>query len=169
MTTLQLSGAWSVDDRRSLRFAVGAITAGTLTDGAEIHEVDSGGALSLGLQYTALRGRSRTPTIDLSADLGLAWAETRGAGGAADYSATDLRIGARTAWTAADAVFPYAAVRLFGGPVRWAPRGTEESGSDAHHYQLAVGAAVGLGPLDVYGEWAGAGERGWSLGLSGAW
>ena len=66
------------------------------------------------------------PSTDLSFTLGFTWGRTVGAGEApADYSATDLRVGGRATWVVGRTFFPYAALRLFGGPVTW----DRESGS----------------------------------------
>jgi hypothetical protein len=53
--------------------------------------------------------------------------------------------------------------------VKWELNDKEVTGSDIHHYQIALGLAAQLGPLGIFAEWAGLGERAISLGLSTAW
>ena len=61
------------------------------------------------------------------------------------------------------------AARVFAGPVQWELNGKDVTGTDTHHYQLAMGAATRLGPVGIFAEFAGLGEQAISAGLSAAW
>jgi hypothetical protein len=83
-------------------------------------------------------------------------APTASDGGAgAGLTALDVRLGVLAGKTFADAITPYVAARVFGGPVWW--RG--DSGTDVHHYQIAAGVTVAIGRADVHAELAPFGER----------
>jgi hypothetical protein len=172
MTAVSLAGTWLFGERWSARAGFGVLTDGTLeTRDGTTHDVDSGGLVSVGAEYRANVGQGSTPTLDISMALGWSWAKTLAPGSTAktDYSAADVRFGARAGWLVGSNFYPYAAARLFGGPVNWQLDGEDVTGSDKHHYQVALGAAVTSGVVGVFAEWAGLGERGLSAGLSAAW
>lgn len=170
MKTVALSAAWLLNETWTVRGSVGAIVDGSLKQ-EMVAEINPGGLVALGVEYRALNGHDSVPFVDLSLFLGASWAETEHPDfeGAANYFATDARLGARAGWSLGGDLFPYAAARVFGGPVKWDLNGEDLVGTDVHHYQLALGAAVQLGPVAVYAEWAGLGEKGLSAGLSTAW
>lgn len=172
MSAATLFGSWILDEKWSIRAGGGLVLDGTLTppDGS-VHDVESGGLLSLGADYRAQEGEGSVPYIDLSLALGYSWARARTPQSTAknDYTAGDVRLGVRAGWSIWDGTFPYVAARVFGGPVNWRLDDEDVTGSDVHHYQLALGASTTLGPVRVFAEWAGLGERGGSAGLSLAW
>ena len=172
MSTVSFSTAWLINDRWSARATAGAILDGELVpaDGTT-HDVEQGGLASVGMEYRALVGHDGVPFVDVSLFVGLSWAQTTAPNSTIgqDYFATDARLGVRTGWIIGDNFFPYAALRVFGGPVQWELEGEDVTGSDIHHYQIALGAAAQLGPVGVFAEWAGLGERAFSTGLSTAW
>jgi len=53
--------------------------------------------------------------------------------------------------------------------VKWELDGEDVTGSDIHHYQVALGIAGQFGPVGIFAEWAGLGEKVIVLGLSTAW
>jgi hypothetical protein len=172
MSTISLSAAWLLNDTWTIRGSLGAILDGTLeSPGQTSHEVQPGGLVGLGVEYRALIGHDKVPYVDLSFFVGASWSEveTAASSDATNYFASDARLGARAGWDVNGSFFPYAAARVFGGPVNWELDGEDVVGSDIHHYQLAIGAAAPLGPMSLYAEWAGLGEQGFSAGLSTSW
>ena len=63
----------------------------------------------------------------------------------------------------------YLAGRVFGGPVNWEFQGSDVTGSDVHHYQLAVGGALQVGKAGLFAEWSALGEKGFTAGVSTLW
>jgi hypothetical protein len=171
LSTTAIAASYPLGDRTLLRAGGGWVHDGTLaTPGEETFTFESGGLAFAGVDHRLDDGAGWTPSLDLSGTLGFTWGRTVGAGEAdADYRATDLRLGLRTTWEVGRMFFPYAALRLFGGPVNWDREGGSLSGSDVHHYQLAVGFALRLRPIILTAEFAGAGERGASAGIGTAW
>jgi len=172
MSSVSVSGTWLINDRWSARAAGGILLDGKLNPGHGVtHDVDSGGVVAVGGEYRALVGDGGVPFVDLSLTLGWSWAKTLTSGDPVktDYSAFDARFGGRAGWLIGTQLFPYSAVRIFGGPVKWTLDGDDVTGSDIHHYQIALGASYQLGPVGIYAEWAGLGEKALSAGLSTAW
>ena len=172
MSTVSVSAGWFINDRWTARAAAGAILDGELipADGT-VHDVEQGGLASVGMEYRALVGEGTVPFVDVSLFLGMSWTETIAPGATIkqDYFAADARLGARGSWNIGDNFFPSVALRVFGGPVQWALEGEDVTGSDIHHYQIALGAAAQVGSVGIFAEWAPLGERGFSAGLSTAW
>ena len=172
LTPLALSGSYILDDRWSARASVGVLLDGTLQSRFNpTGDFDPGGMAALGLEYRARSNQGYSPAVDLSFSLGASWAQTidSESSQSTDYFAADARLGARAGWVLTDNTFTYAAARVFGGPVNWELDGEDVRGTDIHHYQLAVGAAAQLGPVGIFAEWAGLGEKGLSAGLSTTW
>ena len=134
------------------------------------HAVKPGGLLAVGLEYHALIGDGYTPFIDLSLFLSSSWTKVVDSitDSKTSYFASDIRTGARAVWNVKGNIFPYVAAHVFGGPVNWELDGENVTGTDIHHYQLAIGTAVQLGQVGIYVEWAGLGEQALSAGLSTA-
>lgn len=82
-----------------------------------------------------------------------------------DYLAFDVRFGAAVGKTFGGVVSPYAAARAFGGPVIWSEGADDRTGTDRYHVQIAAGAAMVLGPVDLFVEGAPLGEQGVTGGL----
>ena len=171
LSSLAFAGVYPVGERTLLRAGGGSILDGTIQVlGGSSHTFDSGGLAFIGLEHRTGEAAGWTPAIDFSFTLGFSWGETTGSDAQqADYRATDLRAGVQTSWPVGGRFFPYAAVRVFGGPVSWEIEGEGVTGSDAHHYQLAVGAGLTLGPVMLFAELAGAGETGARAGLGSNW
>lgn len=171
MSSLAVAGVLPVGERTLMRAGGGTLLDGKLQfPGGSSHTLDSGGLAFAGIEHRTGEAAGRTPAIDLTLTLGFTWGKTTGSDARrADYRATDLRAGVRTSWPVADRFYPYAAVRVFGGPVNWEIAGDSVTGNDAHHYQLAVGAGLTLGPLVTFAEFAGAGETGARAGIGSNW
>ena len=103
----------------------------------------------------------------LSGTLGASGARTRQAGeeDTVAFNAFDLRVGVTAGRTFFDVLSPYVSVRAFGGPILWQYRGEDVTGSDQHHYQIAMGLAASLpSGIDVFFEGAPFGERAATVG-----
>lgn len=171
LSTATIAASYPVGDRTTVRAGGGWVHDGTLAEpGEKTFTFTSGGLAFAGVDHRLAQGAGWKPSTELSATLGFTWGQTAGSGEAdAPYRAADVRIGFRTTWAVARAFFPYASLRLFGGPVTWERETGSLSGSDAHHYSLAIGAALKLGPVLLLAEVAPAGERGASAGIGTAW
>jgi len=172
MSSVSVSGAWLINERWSARASVGVLLDGNLEPAHGIvHDVEPGGLVAVGGEYRALVGDGGVPFVDLSLSLSTSWAKTVAPNSTkkTDYSAADARFGVRTGWNVRGNIFPYVAVRIFGGPVKWELDGEDVTGSDIHHYQVALGIAGQFGPVGIFAEWAGLGEKVIVLGLSTAW
>jgi len=172
MTTVSISGGRPINDKWTVRAGLGVILNGELKpDGGDVHDARTGGLISLGVEYHALIGSGYTPFIDFSLFGGGSWTKTTAENSSKklSYFASDVRLGARAVWNVRGSFFPYLAARVFGGPVNWELNGKEVTGSDIHHYQLALGTAVQFGRAGIYAEWAGIGEQALSAGFSMTW
>jgi hypothetical protein len=135
----QMGPGWLVSGGATWRVADG-------TEGAAPYVL-----LSLTLGATGTRTFADPPDVE---------APLRG-----DYVAFDARFGATVGKTFADRVSPYAAARVFGGPVLWTEEGESRTGTDRYHVQLAGGVALLLDPIDLFVEGAPLGEIGVSGGI----
>ena len=172
MTTVSLSGAWFISEVWTVRVGLGMILSGELKpDAGTSHDVNPGGIASVGFEYIAHVGADYTPSIDLSLFISGSMTETTHTltDKNTRYFASDARLSARAGWNLKGNIFPYAAARVFGGPVRWELDGKDITGGDIHHYQLAIGTAARIGLFSAYFEWAGRGEQAVSAGLGVAW
>ncbi|MBK8164759.1 MAG: hypothetical protein IPK64_02225 [bacterium] len=171
ISSLSLAGLYTINDRTQVRAGAGAVLDGSLVlpDGTG-HDVDAGGVIFAGVLHRTGQADGWTPAIDLSGTLGFTWGRTSGPDARqSDYRAADLRVGVQASWPVGPSFFPYAAARVFGGPVRWEIGGASVTGSDVHHYQLAVGSGFALGPVVVFAELAPVGEQGAALGIGSNW
>jgi len=154
-----------------MHFGAGVLTDGEMRSAGSDHDFEPGGLVIAGFTSRQRDADGLSPAVELSAMLSATWARTveRGTDREADYSAFDLRFGVRTAWRVGDRLFPFAAARVFGGPASWELAGENVTGTDVHHYQVAIGAALRIGPATLFAEWAGLGEQGLGAGLGTAW
>jgi len=169
MSTVSLSASWRLNQKLSIRGGVGMILDGELESGNHIsHEINPGALFSAGVEYIAVYGDGKKPYIDLTLVYSGSFTKTENAitNQRANYSAADLRVAARAGWNVNNSFFPYLTGRVFAGPVSWELDGEDETGSDIHHYQLAMGSAIQISRLSIYLEWAGLGEQAISVGLS---
>ncbi len=172
MNTVSLSGAWLINSNWTGRVSVGVILDGDLTTGTNAtYGVEPGGLVAVGLEHLVHVGEGLTPSVDLSFFLSGSWTQTvaPATGEKTDYRAADARLGARAGWNVGDNTFPYVAARVFGGPVSWELDGEDVTGTDIHHYQLALGAATRVGSFSIWAEWAGLGEQALGAGVSTSW
>jgi hypothetical protein len=126
---------YRLSPRWTLTAAGGSVLSGRLQAADGSFAIGPGAVVSLGASWLALEPEGLRPFALLSA--GLTWSQL---GGPTEYTAGDLRLGVTVGYTFFERVSPYLTARLFGGPVRW--RG--QMYTDRYHYQLGVGAAVGL-------------------------
>jgi len=169
MSTISMSAAWLINAKWSVRVVGGLLIDGGLQpEGQSSHDFETGGLAALGVEYRASESRGTIPSIDLSLFLGASWSETTTSGteNKISYSAGDARFGARFGWVFRDKTYPYLATRVFGGPVSWELNGEDVTGTDIHHFQVALGVGTRVGALGLFAEWAGLGEKGLSLGVS---
>jgi len=141
----------------SLEVGAGALLAGRLDDTTGRHDLAPGPVAMGGLTWLLLTPVGLRPFVAVSTTLSLAAARTEAgqAGPDAPYRAADLAMSGSVGWPIAGHLAPYAAAKLFGGPVGWRRGGASVTGTDLHHYQAAVGLAATLpGRLDLLLEWA---------------
>ncbi len=172
MNTASISGAWRLNEKWSLRGGAGLILDGKLTPPEQTAQnVLPGGLLALGIEYLWQRGEGYMPYIDFSAFISASSAKVEHptTQETTSYFSSDLRLGGRASWIINDSIFPYLTARVFGGPVSWELDGIAVIGTDIHHYQVALGTAVQFGQTGMFVEWAGLGEKAFSVGLSYAW
>jgi hypothetical protein len=100
--------------------------------------------------------------VALTTTLSLAAASTEAgqAGPGARYRAADLSLAGSAGWPLGGWLAPYVAAKVFGGPVTWEQGGATATGTDLHHYQVALGLAAALpGRFDLLVECAPLGAR----------
>jgi hypothetical protein len=148
-----------------LQAGMGATFGGRLWLPDGEHEFAPGPAASVGADYRFFDD-GRWFALATSV-LSFSTAATRLSGSpVVHYEALDLRIGAQFGLDIADTLQPYAAARVFGGPVFWRYAGAAVTGTDTHHYQLGAGLGVRLSRhLNAYAEGIPLGERALSLGV----
>jgi len=150
--------------RATFQIGSGGIAGGRL-DTAEHHAMGPGWLFFTSFGYRFVDEKGALPFLLGNASIGSASARTASdAGDSAHVVSFDLRAGAVVGKTFGPAT-PYVAARVFGGPVYWTERGRALVGTDKYHYQPAVGAVLVRAPLDLYVEWAFAGERAIGAGL----
>jgi hypothetical protein len=149
-----------------LQVGAGAAFRGSLrVSGEPEYRFSAGPTLALGADYRAFDdGRY---FLMLTSSLSFSAARThRNAEPSQSYQAYDLRLGAEFGLTLAELLRPYLLARAFGGPVFWTYHEAAVSGTDTHHYQLGLGAAVRLSKtLSLFAEAVPLGERALSAGL----
>ncbi len=168
---MSVAGLYGISDRTQVRAGFGPVLDGRLDlpDGTR-HDFDSGGVFFAGVLHRTGQADGWTPAIDFSGTLGFTWGRTSGPDARqSDYRAVDLRVGVQASWPVGRNFFPYAAGRVFGGPVHWEIDGESVTGTDVHHYQLAVGSGLALGPVVLFAELAPAGEKGAAVGIGSNW
>jgi hypothetical protein len=139
-----------------------SVTAGGIVAGSiEGRSVHGGGTLAGAVNWLVLYERERRPFVALTGSLGTALMRaTADDGTTQTFSPWDLRAGAMVGKTLFDHVVPYAAARVFGGPVFWHHNGASVTGSDRYHVTAGVGVVVRLPDrLDVSVEGMPLGEQ----------
>jgi hypothetical protein len=153
----------------TFELAAGPLIGGRLETGAARFDFSPGVATALGASYRFLEGSDARPFVLGTAQLAYVSATTRENGTAnapaVAYNALDIRLGGVVGWSLWSVVHPYALVRVFGGPVFWTYRGSNETGTDTHHYQVGAGLLVSIARrVDVFVEGVPLGEVGVSVG-----
>jgi len=152
----------------ALEVGVGASFAGGLTLPDGEHAFLPGPSASFGSAWRVLAAASYfallTAVLSFSANR-----TEHSADANATYTAFDLRLGGEFGFNIASVFHPYALARVFGGPVYWRYAGEAVTGTDIHHYQLGLGAALNLpARLALFAEGVPLGERAVSGGVSWA-
>jgi hypothetical protein len=159
-----------LSSRASVEFAAGALLGGSLVGEGLHYDTKPGwvGTLTGAYRWTDQPGR--VPLFVTTLTLGASRSPIRERGGAGERSSVmsdDLRLGAIVGWTFGRVWAPYAALRVFGGPVTFNQDGSERVGSDRHHFALAVGSNFVIAEqLELSVDWAYLGERGISGGFN---
>jgi len=146
----------------SLQVGAGALLGGWLEDAAGRHDLAPGAVALAGLTWLLLPPRDGGPFLAFSSALSLAAARTAAgpAGPGAPYRAADLSLAGSAGWPVGGWLAPYAAAKVFGGPVTWERGGAGVTGTDLHHFQVALGLAASLPRrFDLLVEWAPLGAR----------
>ncbi len=160
---------WEFAGRWALRASVGGVLYGTLGRPGDRYVLGPGVVGALGARYRILQPKGAIPFIDANVVAAASWSPVGrrdGTGGRAPgVVATDLRFGATVGWSLWDVLSPYASVRAFGGPVLWEREGERITGSDIHHYQVALGTAVSWPGGAVFFDGSFLGERSLTAGL----
>lgn len=157
-----------ISDTVTVGGGAGVGLPGYLEAGGERYSIGPGWLLSAAMSWRLLEGRKSLPFLLLSASLGASGASTESiyaVAPAAPLIALDIRAGLLVGKTFWDALSPYAAARVFGGPVFWERHGESVVGTDTRHFQVAVGVSSALpGGLDLFAEVAPLGERAVTIG-----
>jgi hypothetical protein len=153
----------------TLSFGAGAGTGGSLTARGIRHEIRPGWLATGSYARRLVDGEGSLPFVILGLSFGASGAGTRAPIGGppetAPLYAFDFRAGLTVGKTFLDVLSPYAAARLFGGPVLWRLAGAAAGGTDENHYQLAAGLVTSLPRgFDAFVEGAPLGERSVTVG-----
>jgi hypothetical protein len=127
----------------------------------------AGGATAAGVvSWLPVFERPARPFVGITGSLGVALAQAT-ADDARTHSwlAFDLRGGATVGKTFGPVV-PYAALRVFGGPVFWQRNGAGVVGGDRYHVTVGAGLTVRAGQVDLTVEAMPLGEQSVALGAS---
>ncbi|MFO0762852.1 MAG: hypothetical protein U0359_40820 [Byssovorax sp.] len=161
-----------IDPQTTLSGSLGAGTSGLLITGGQRYEILPGAMIAGSFSRRLLDGRGAAPFLLFGITAAASTARIRAAAADTDptpraygFHALDLRAGLTVGKTFAGVVSPYAAARLFGGPVFWQQRDRTLIGGDLYHYQLAAGLFASLPKkIDVFAEGAPFGERALTIG-----
>lgn len=157
---------WRKSDTMTFQVGAGAALPGALTVGDERIRIDPGFLVSVASSWRLVDGAGSKPFVLLALTGAASFASTaRTNGERAPFIAIDVRAGLTVGKTFFDVLSPYAAARVFGGPVFWRISGDALTGTDTHHYQIGAGMVVALPKYwDVFAEGAPLGERAVSVG-----
>jgi hypothetical protein len=168
-TAVSASFDYQLNPTTTLSFGAGAGTGGSLTVGGIHHEIRPGWLATASYARRLVDGEGSLPFVILGLSFGASGASTgaliAGRDEIAPLYAFDFRGGLTVGKTFLDVLSPYAAARLFGGPVLWKLAGKAALGTDQNHYQLAIGLVTALPRrFDVFVEGAPLGERAVTVG-----
>lgn len=157
-----------LSSRAGVELTAGSLLGGSLVGDGRHYDTRTGWVASLTGAYRWTDQPGRVPLFVTTLSLGVSRSPTQERGGTGERSSImsdDLRLGARVGWTFWTVWSPYAAVRVFGGPVTFVQAGSKRIGSDRHHYAVAVGSSLTIGArVQLFVDWAYLGERGVSGG-----
>jgi len=145
----------------TVQAGAGAVTGGGIDVSGTSYAMQPGFLARLGATWLALDGRGSSPFVAVSAAAAVSEAATAAsARPSATLTSVDLGLSASVGKALFGLVAPYVGARVFGGPVAYSLGGRSVTGTDANHWQAALGAAVSapLG-LDLLVEWAPLGAR----------
>ena len=165
-----------IDASMSVRLAVGAVLGGELAPERDTPfagrewNVRPGWLVSASVARRWFGESDRIPFLTTTLAYGLSFAGTEEVGAPDEresLNASDLRLGVLFGMTFWDAWSPYAAGRLFAGPISWRRDGEDATGSDRHHYAVGVGSSLIIGEgFVLVADAAFLGERSISGGAS---
>jgi len=161
-STMLASVSWRSSPSISLQAGAGALLGGSIQDLDGRHPFDPGLVLQVSGTWMVLPPRGGGPFVAASLGLSFLRASTQAgtAGPSAGFTAADAFVSASAGWPVTGWLAPYIAGKLFGGPVWWERSTGKVTGTDAYHYQVAVGAAAALpGKFDLLAEWSPVGAR----------
>jgi hypothetical protein len=122
-------------------FTAGGIVGGSI----EGRDLRGGATVAGAVSWLPVYERESRPFVALSASLGTALASAVSDDGSTRlWSAWDLRGGVIAGKTFAKRVVPYAAARVFGGPVFWRRGGEGVTGGDRWHVTAGAGLTLRL-------------------------
>ncbi len=152
----------------TLSFRAGAGLSGRLSLDGDAYDVLPGWLVAASYSRRLLDGRGAGPFLLFSVSAAASGARTSSLRRREDTGlyAVDLRAGVSVGKTFWEVLSPYAAFRLFGGPVFWERDGKALLGTDRYHVQAALGMMSSLpGGFDLYAEVAPLGERAATVGV----
>lgn len=156
--TVMAAASYQAGPDFGFALGLGAVVDGQMGD----HEGDvaAGAAAAASVTWLSVYEGERRPFVLLSLSLSGSRTDAVSDDGQEHaLSALDARLGAMVGKTFGP-ITPYAAARVFGGPVSWRLAGEDVTGGDEHHYTVGVGAALRLGRrADVGIEGMALGER----------
>lgn len=154
--------------RYGVAVGAGAVLGGSANTGSS-GDVGLGEIGTVSGSWLALLETARRPFVLATAALSVSTTTAVSDDGARHrLTAGDLRAGIAVG-KSFGRVVPYAAARVFGGPVYWRLGGADVTGTDAYHYTIGVGARVRLpAHFDAFVEAMPIGAASFSLGVSAA-
>jgi hypothetical protein len=154
--------SWRRGATFTLQAGAGALLGGSIEDLEGHHPFDPGLVLQVSGTWLLLAPREGRPFATATLGLSYLHASTQGASASPSvgFTAADAFVSASAGWPVTGWLAPYIAGKLFGGPVWWERSTGKVTGTDAYHYQVAVGAAAALpGKFDLLAEWSPVGAR----------
>ena len=148
---------------------IGVTFGGGVEEGSGRHDMSPGVIGAIRTRVTFIEGRGWKPFLEGAVALTASTAETKDkqSGAKGRWTALDLRASSTLGWNISDIWFPYASLRVFGGPVFWDVNDELRVGSDQHHFQIGLGSGLSIpyGP-ELFVDWSlPIGEWGLSAGV----
>ncbi|MCC6809398.1 MAG: hypothetical protein IT381_18360 [Deltaproteobacteria bacterium] len=157
---------YRVRDDLVLTATGGAVVRGSISGGVSAR-VLPGPLVALSLSWRILGAKPTEPLVLFGTTLSFVHHQTEVLFGAREpYTAFDLRVGLIVGKTFWDVFTPYAAFRLFGGPVFYRLGGQALMGGDLYHFQVGAGFSIAIARrLDLFFEGVPLGERALNAGV----